>query len=113
MLDVQNPMTLEQVLQILDISAHEAEPFMRDWKIPVGRETLAVSDLTRVNTAVERICHQLAGRDWRRADGADREKSLTEVGPYDLFHRKSGLHQALKTFGQLLRWSESEYGWKS
>ena len=114
MLNADAPRSLQEVLTVLDISPGEAEPLMREAKIPADRPELATHDLVRVDVAVERICHKMAGRDWRRADGADRQQyGSEEVGAYDLFHRKTGQRQSLQTFGQLLRWAEAEYGWKA
>ncbi len=110
MLSEKAPMTLSELLGSLDISPSEAETLLREAKIPPGREELTAPDLARVDTALARICSRLPGKDYRRADGADRAGSA-EVGSYDLFHRKTGEHLALKTFGELLRWSESTYGW--
>jgi hypothetical protein len=107
-------MDLQDVYRVLDLSPDEAAPLIREAGIPGDRERLAVTDLVRMDTALERICHKLAGRDWRRADGADRQQhGVDEISPYDLFHRKTGERRNLKTFGQLLRWAESEYGWKA
>ena len=107
-------MKLAEILEILDISPGEAESLIREAKIPTTREELTVPELVRIDIALERTCYKLAGRDWRRADGADRQQfGTTEIGDFDLFHRKTGQHQSLASFGQLLRWSEAEYGWRA
>ena len=107
------PISRQEVLNSLDLSEKEAESLFRDAKLPADKEQFTVPELTRLDLALARAVHTLVGRDWRRADGADRESSAGDAGSFDLFHRKTGQRQPLATFGELLRWSESEYGWKS
>ncbi|MBS2036866.1 hypothetical protein JST97_17880 [bacterium] len=114
MLSIKAPMALEEVLRLLDINQKEAEDLFREAKIPASHEQFSAPDLARLDIALERVCHKLAGRDWRRADGADRQEfGSSEISDYELFHRKTGQRQVLKTFGELLRWAEGEYGWRS
>lgn len=104
----------EDILKKLDINQAEAEDLFREAKIPAGLEQFGAPELARLDIALERVCHKLAGRDWRRADGADRlEFGSTEISEYELFHRKTGQRQVLNTFGELLRWAEGEYGWRA
>lgn len=106
-------MTKAEVLKTLDLSPSEAESLFREAKTPPEKEELTVAELTRLDVVIPRMVHVLVGRDWRRADGADREANAQNgAGSFDIFHRKTGQRQALATFGDLLRWSESEYGWK-
>lgn len=106
-------MTKAEVLKTLDLSESEAESLFREAKTPAEKEELTVAELTRLDVVIPRMVHVLVGRDWRRADGADREANdQNGGGNFDIFHRKTGQRQPLATFGDLLRWSESEYGWK-
>lgn len=112
--DMTTTLERNELLTILDTDEGEAESLLREARIPAERERLTSPDLLRLEAAIERFCHRLVGRDWRRADGADRETvAPTELGRFDLFHRKSQQHKSLETFGQLLRWAETEYGWKA
>ena len=113
MFSSRESMAFQSVVAELDLEPAEVEMLMREAKIPAGKEVLTPPELARVDIAVERVCHRLAGREWRRADGADREQlDASQLGAFDLFHRRTGERLNLKTFGQLLRWAESEYGWK-
>lgn len=105
-------MTKTEVLKTLDLSESEAESLFREAKTPAEKEELTVAELTRLDVVIPRMVHVLVGRDYRRADGADREAAGQGAGSFDIFHKKTGQRQALATFGELLRWSESEYGWK-
>lgn len=104
-------MALSDVLSELDLSLEEAESLLREAKITRRSEDLTAPDLARIDVALQRLTSRLAGRDYRSPDGADRQQA-TEIGPFDLFHRQTGQHIVLKSFGDLVRWSESEYGWK-
>ena len=105
--------TREEVLKVLDLNESEAESLFRDAKLPADKEEFTIAELTRLDVVIPRMVHVLVGRDWRRADGADREANAQNgPGSFDIFHRKTGQRQPLATFGELLRWSESEYGWQ-
>ncbi|MBT9587158.1 hypothetical protein IV102_27695 [bacterium] len=105
--------TLEEVLGQLGLSHDEASSLLREARAPHDAEELTTHQLARVDQTVSRMIGSLAGQDWRRPDGVDRgPDNVNQVGTYDLFHKKTGEHKKFDTFGDLLRWSVAEYGWK-
>ena len=113
-LEAVQPMPVEEVLRILDVSREEAAILFREAKTPADKPELTVAEIARIEQALPRLASALAGRDWRRADGADRgENNENSVGRFDVFHKTTGEHKPMATFGDLVRWSESEYGWKT
>lgn len=100
---------LESVLAEIGLTPAEAAPLL--WEARIAQDITQLDQVAanRLQEVISRRATQLAGRDWRRADGADG----AGLGKYDLFHKRSGQHQRLETFGDLLRWSEQEYGWRT
>lgn len=106
------PLSYEEVLEKLGLSPEESRRVIWDSK-PILDKTVWTSDqLTRLEDVLSKIVTRMAGRDWRRADAADRGQDNPEkLGPYDLFHRRTEELRRFSSFGDLFRWSESEYGW--
>lgn len=108
----QESPTLEETLADLGLSPQEAHSLLWSARIPSDRVSLEAHEVKRLEQSVSALAARLIGRDWRRADGADRSASPEPLGQYDLFHKQTGQHLPLQTFGDLLRWSEAEYGWQ-
>ncbi len=107
-------MKLEEMLEQLGLTSEEAVHLLQEAKTPNELLELNTVQLNRIDQTVSRMVGNLAGQDWRRADGADRgPENVNQIGPYDVFNKKSGEHRKFGTFGDLLRWSLAEYGWKS
>jgi hypothetical protein len=107
------PATLEEVLCQLGLSLEEAASLLREARAPHDASELTTHQLARLDQTVSRMIGSLAGQDWRRPDGVDRgPDNVNQIGTYDLFHRKTGEHKKFGSFGDLLRWSVAEYGWR-
>ena len=107
-------MKLDEMLLQLGLAPEEAVHLMQEAKTPNELLELNSVQLNRIDQTVGRMVGNLAGQDWRRADGADRgPDNVNQIGPFDVFNKKTGEHRKFETFGDLLRRSLAEYGWKS
>lgn len=112
LLKSNEPLSFEALIEQLGLSPEESRRVTWDSK-PILDKTVWNSDqLNRLEDMLSKLVTRFAGRDWRRADAADRgTDNPNNLGPYDLFHRRTGELRKFATFGDLWRWSESEYGW--
>lgn len=105
-------LSFEALIGQLGLSPEESLRVIWDSKPVLDKPLWTCEQLTRLEDILSKLVTQFAGRDWRRADGADRgQDNPDNLGPYDLFHRRTGECRKLGTFGDLFRWSEGEYGW--
>ena len=107
-----DPLSYEEVLEQLGLSPEESGRVLWDSKPILDRTHWTSEQLVRLEDVLSKIVTRMAGRDWRRADGADRgPDNPDKLGPYDLFHRRTQELRRFACFGDLFRWSEAEYGW--